>query len=121
MKSEPERVDAYIAALPTERSAVLEQLRSTIRQVAPHAYEGIAYGMPAFYIDGRFLVSYAAFKNHFSLFPATDAIVSRLGDRVQSHLSGRGTLKFTAARPLSHDTVADIVRIRLEEVGRPAD
>jgi uncharacterized protein YdhG (YjbR/CyaY superfamily) len=121
VRNEPERVDGYIRALPPDRAAVLERLRSIIREGAPDAYEGIAYGMPAFYIDGRFLVSYAAFNDHYSLFPATDTILSRLGDRVSPHVSGRGTLRFTASQPLSDETAAEIVRTRLEELGRSAD
>ena len=65
-------VDAYMAGLPDDRRAVMEQIRSTVQAAAPDAIEAIAYNMPAFRLNGRFLVSYEAFKRHYSLFPWSD-------------------------------------------------
>ncbi len=117
MKDEPERVEAYLAALAPSERAALERLRSTIRVLLPEdASEGIAYQMPAFYAHGKFLVSYAAFKSHLSLFPASGTVMEKLGEELRSHFSGKGTLRFTVDRPLPDDLVREIVRIRLQEV-----
>lgn len=117
MKSEPERVEQYLAALPADQRAALEVLRATIRAAAPDATEGIAYQMPAFYSGGRYLVSYAAFKKHLSFFPASGTIMDKLGPELRAHFSGKGTLQFTPDRPLSRELVEQIVRIRLDELG----
>jgi uncharacterized protein YdhG (YjbR/CyaY superfamily) len=109
-------VDAYFAALSPEAHAALTELRDTIRAAAPEATESIAYNMPAFRLGGRFLVSYAAFKRHYSLFPATDGMVKELGDEIAPYVFGRGTLRFTRDRPLSKDLLRRIVDIRLREV-----
>jgi uncharacterized protein YdhG (YjbR/CyaY superfamily) len=108
-------VDEYLAALPEERRAVLERLRQTIKAAAPKATETIAYQMPAFRMDGRFLVSYAAFKHHYSLFPASHAVVEALGDEVKPYLSGKGTMRFRADEPIPVATVRKVVEIRLSE------
>ena len=69
-------VDDYLAGLPTTRRAALEELRQTIKTAAPEATETIAYKMPAFRSHGgQFLVSFAAYKAHYSLFPASGAVV----------------------------------------------
>src|SRR4051812_12355431 len=58
----PTTVDEYLAALPEDRRAVMEELRAAIVAAAPDAVESIAYQMPAFRSHGgQFLVSYAAF------------------------------------------------------------
>ena len=36
---------------------------------------------------GQFLVSYAAYKRHYSLFPASDAVVRGLGADIEPHLA----------------------------------
>lgn len=64
----PRTVDAYMAALPEHMRATLESLRATIRTAAPEAIETIAYDMPAFKSNGKFLVSFSAFKNHCACF-----------------------------------------------------
>ncbi len=71
----PTSVEDYLAALPEEQRAALEKLRKTIRVAAPEATETISYQMPAFKNQGRFLVSYAAFKDHCSFFPASNAVM----------------------------------------------
>ena len=110
-------VDAYLAALPDDRRAALAELRQAVNAAAPEATETIAYQMPALRSHGgQFLVSYAAFKHHYSLFPASDTVVDTLGDEVAPYLAGKGTLRFPADRPLPIDTITKIVKIRLEEV-----
>ena len=76
----PRSVADYLAGLPADRRAALEGLRRTILAAAPEAAEGIAYRMPALRSHGgQFLVSYAAFRRHYSLFPASAAVVEALG------------------------------------------
>jgi len=79
----------------------------------------ISYQMPTFQVQGRFLVSYAAFKNHFSLFPASGMVREACGEELEQYLSGKGTLRFTADRPLSPSLVRKIVNTRIEEIAEP--
>ena len=109
-------VDEYMAQLPDDRRAVMEQLRSTIRSAAPDASEVISYNMPAFRLDGRFLVSYEAFKHHYSLFPWNDSMVEELGEEMKPYAVGKGTIRFPADRPIPLELVARIVAIRNREV-----
>ena len=112
----PDTVDEYMAELPPERRASLEELRATINAAAPDATESIAYQMPALRSrGGHFLVSYAVFKNHYSLFPASDQVVKTLGDELTPYLAGKGTIRFPASRPIPLDLVRRIVEIRVAE------
>lgn len=111
-------VDAYMAGLPDDRRAAMEQLRETIRTAAPDATEAISYNMPAFRLDGRFFVSYEAFKRHYSLFPWTDEMVQELGDEVKPYAVGKGTLRFPASEPIPLDLVTRIIQIRKREFAR---
>lgn len=110
-----ETVDEYMAGLPEDRRAVMEQLRATIRAAAPAATEAIAYNMPAFRLDGRFFVSYEAFKRHYSLFPWTDDMVGELGQEIEPYAVGKGTLRFPADQPIPLDLVTRIIHIRLRD------
>ena len=113
-----ETVDAYMAGLPEDRRATMEELRRTIRAAAPTATEAISYNMPAFRLDGRFFVSYEAFKRHYSLFPWTDEMVEELGDAIRPYAVGKGTLRFPADAPIPLDLVRRIIEIRLREFTR---
>ena len=111
-----ETVDDYMAHLPEDRREVMESLRRTVTQEAPEATEAIAYNMPALRLGGRFLLSYEAYKNHYSLFPWTDRMVDQLGDALAPYAKGKGTIQFPASEEIPADLVRRIVKIRLNEV-----
>lgn len=116
--SGPTSVEEYLAGLPERRRGELQKLRKAINAAAPEATETIAYQMPALRLRGRFLVSYAAYKDHYSLFPASDAVVEALGDELTPYLSGKGTIRFAADEPLPLALVRKVVKVRVEEERR---
>ena len=109
-------IEDYLATLPEDRRSGVSQLRDAVRAAAPEATETIAYNMPAFRSHGgQFLVSFAAFKAHYSLFPASERVVEGLGDELAPYLAGKGTIRFPANEPLPLEMVSTIVTIRLAE------
>jgi len=118
----PATVEEYLAALPADRRAVMEHLRRTIRAAAPDAIESIAYSMPAFRTQrGQFLVSYAAYKRHYSVFPASATLVAALGDEVTPFLAGKATLQFPMTGAIPTALVTELVKVRLADVGDRGD
>ncbi len=72
--------------------------------------------MPAFRSHGgQFLVSFASYKAHNSLFPASDAVVEALGEALAPYLAGKGTIRFPADEAIPLDVVTKIVKVRFEE------
>jgi uncharacterized protein YdhG (YjbR/CyaY superfamily) len=112
----PKDVASYLHGVPAEARALLEKLRQTIKSVVPEAVEVISYGIPTFKLDGRMLVSYAAFAEHCSFFPGAGP-VEEYEDELKSFQTSKGTIRFTLARPLSASLVKKLVktRIRLNE------
>ena len=112
----PSTVDGYVATLPEARRAGLEAIRTAVNAAAPQATETIAYAMPALRSHGgQFLVSYAAYKRHYSLFTASERVIEGLGAVLTPYLSGRGTIRFPADQPIPTDLIARIVEIRFAE------
>jgi uncharacterized protein YdhG (YjbR/CyaY superfamily) len=113
--AKPSSVEEYLNALPDDRRAAMDALRATIRAAAPEASESIAYDMPAFRIGGQFLVSYGAYKRHYSLFPATGAVIEAIGAELTPYLSGKGTIQFPANAAIPLSLVRKVVEVRLAE------
>jgi uncharacterized protein YdhG (YjbR/CyaY superfamily) len=109
-------LEDYLASLPEDRRDAIRRIRALALAAAPEAEEAISYDMPALRLDGRFLVSWSAFKWHYSLFPASAMVVQALGDDVTPYLAGRGTFRFPADRPIPEDVVTRIVRTRVTEL-----
>ena len=112
----PTSVDDYLAGLPADRRAGVETLRGTIRAAAPEATETIAYSMPAFRShDGQFLVSFAGYRKHYSLFPASGAVIEALGEELTPFLAGKGTIQFPVGEPIPVALVTKVVTVRFAE------
>jgi uncharacterized protein YdhG (YjbR/CyaY superfamily) len=107
-------VAAYLAALPKDSRVALQRLRKDVRAAAPDATELIAWGMPAFK-QGRLLVGYAAFKDHCSIFPMSVAVMRRYATELEKYITTKGSIHFSAAKPLPTTLVKKLVRTRIVE------
>lgn len=110
----PTTIDDYIAAYPPDVQAILHQLRATIHEAAPDVAEGMSYKMPTFNLGGKYLVYFAAFKNHVSLYGAPRGNPAFPED-LSAYESGQGTLKFPYNKPIPYELIAKIARFRAEE------
>lgn len=111
----PASVDEYMAGLPGDSRAALDKLRKTIQAAAPEATDAISYGMPAFRDHGRILVYYAAFKEHYSLFPASKQVIADFEEELRNYPTSKGTIRFPMDKPLPTALVKKIVKARLAE------
>ena len=109
----PQTIDEYIASSPVEVQPILEGIRTTVRKAAPAAEERISYRMPAFFLGGRVLVYFAAFKKHIGFYPPVrdEALRSLLG----RYSGPRGNLQFPLSKPIPHILIAKIVKARIKE------
>ncbi len=106
-------VAAYLRAVPPAPRAALQKLRNTIKAAAPEATEVISYGIPMFKHHGM-LVGYAAFKDHCSLFMSTH-VTGMLKKALASYQTAKGTIRFTADKPLPATLVRKLVKARIAQ------
>lgn len=107
-------MDEYIAAFPQNVKDVLEKIRREIRESAPKAEGAISYGIPAFRLNGRVLVYFAAWKNHIGFYPipsGTEAFKKELAPYKQ----GKGSVQFPFDKPIPYDLIEKIVRYRIKK------
>jgi len=112
------QVQAYFASTPSKSRAALKKIRAAIRSVAPRAEEAFSYQIPAFKLNGRMLVWYAAFKSHCSLYPMTGAIRRKLATALKGYETAKGTVRLPLAKPIPVGLVKKLVRARMAEMGR---
>ena len=114
MNNEAKTIDEYIVLQPKEVQVYLQKLRQTIKSAAPNAEETISYKMPAFRYHGM-LVYFAAFKNHYSLFPANGSIIATMNEELKKYKTGKGTIQFTYGKPLPVALIKKIVKARVQQ------
>jgi uncharacterized protein YdhG (YjbR/CyaY superfamily) len=108
-------IDVYLARVSPQQRAALERLRMIIRKAAPGAEERISYGIPAFRLNGKFLVGFGAASNHCSFYPG--AVVTTLGEELKNYSTSKGTIRFQAEKPLPSTLVRKLVKARLAKGG----
>lgn len=115
MRQHFESVDEYISIFPVDVQEILENIRKLIKETAPEATETISYQIPTFKTNGHFLIYYAAFKNHVSVYPITTGMKRELKEEIEPFVKGKGTLQFPLSKPIPYDLIKKIVLIRLKE------
>jgi uncharacterized protein YdhG (YjbR/CyaY superfamily) len=105
-------VDQYIAALPEEVQAVLQQVRSAIRKALPDADEVISYQIPAYKVRGSTVIHFAGWKQHYSLYPADDDLVAAFKDDLAPYEVTKGTIRFPLSQPVPTTLIERIARFR---------
>ncbi len=115
MGNKPTTTDEYLASFTKDKRAVLEKLQAAIVAAAPGAEEGFSYGMPAFKLGGRSLIWFAAWKDHYSLYPMSSAVKNAYAD-LSGYETSKGTIRFPASKPLPYGLVRKLVKARIAEL-----
>lgn len=105
-----EGVAEYIASQPDEVQPVLQRVRRIIRKALPDAEETISYRIPTYKRNGRYVVYFAAFRQHWSLYPVTGAVRAQLKRELTPYEGGKGTVRFPLSEPMPARLVERIVR-----------
>ena len=114
------QVREYLAALPAESRKRMKQIRTMVRSLVPRASEVFSYRIPGFRLDDRALVWYAAFKNHISLYPMTDAIRRAHAAELKGYKTAKGTVQLPLDEPFPVGLVKRLIQARATQAKQEA-
>jgi uncharacterized protein YdhG (YjbR/CyaY superfamily) len=112
---QPASVSEYISAAPKQTRARLREMRALIAAAAPGATQSLKWGMPSFSYQ-RILVTFAAFREHISLFP-TPAAIRALRKDLAKYRTSSATIQFPLDQPLPRALIRRIVAFRVKQAG----
>jgi len=107
-------VDRILASLPDARRRALQRLRRTLHAAVPRATDCIAYGLPSLRLDGRYLVSYGAAKNHLAFYPG--AVLDPWRKDLAGFETTRGSIHFQPEGPIPAALVRRLVKARVARI-----
>jgi uncharacterized protein YdhG (YjbR/CyaY superfamily) len=104
----------YLAGVPAPDRGNLNKIRAAIRAaVPPGATEIISYGIPAFR-NRVVLVWFAAFSDHYSMFP-TAAVIEEFKTELKGFSTSKGTVHFPTGKPVPVVLVKKLVKARVAQ------
>jgi len=115
-KPEFASAEAYIAAQPEAAQAALNRVRATLRKALPGAEEVISYNMPAYTLNGARVLHFAGWKQHYSLYGASAAIVAAFARELAPYKIQKGTISFPLSGPVPAALIARIAKFRAKEI-----
>lgn len=115
-KTDFKSVDEYIASQPGAVQGVLKRVRSTIRKAVPGAEEVISYQIPAYKLHRGPVLYFAGWKQHYSLYPATERVVAAFKDALAPYEVTKGTIRFLLSQPVPVKLIGRIAKFRAKEV-----
>jgi uncharacterized protein YdhG (YjbR/CyaY superfamily) len=114
-KPTPRTIDEYLKNTQYDQRRALNKLRQTIRAAVPEAQERISYGIPAFRLNGRSLVFFAAWANHCAFYPGSSVVLKKFRDDLKNFQISKGTIRFSPDKPLPMALVKRLVKARMAE------
>jgi uncharacterized protein YdhG (YjbR/CyaY superfamily) len=119
-KTDFKSVDEYIATHPEGVQAILRRVRSTIRKAVPGAEEVISYQIPTYKLHGGYVVYFAGWKQHYSLYPATLRLVAAFKDDLAPYQVNKGTIRFPLSQPVPVKLIERIAKFLAKQAATRA-
>lgn len=108
-------VDEYISHQSDEISTKLETIRYSIKELCPDSVESIAYGMPAYKLNKKPLIYFAAFTNHIWLY-ATPSTHETFSKELAWYKQWKWSIQFPLDKPLPLDLIKKMILFKKEEI-----
>ncbi len=108
-------IDDLLAQYPDAERAELERVRSIIQAAVPDAEEVITYGMAGFKYKKKYLIAFAAFKDHMSIFPGAQ-VIHDFSSELEGYTVSKGTVQFTLDKPLPDKLLQAMIVSRLASI-----
>lgn len=107
-------IDKYIGTFPKDIQKILEEVRATIKAVAPDAEETISYQIPAFKLNGMYIAHFSAWKNHIGMYPIPSGSEA-FNKELSKYKAAKSSLNFPIDKPMPLKLISKIVKLRIAD------
>ena len=108
------QVNKYIQTLSKFQLEEFQKVQKMIERLLPNVELSVSYGVLAYKYNKKPVIYFGGFKNHTSIFPASDEMVSTVGPELEPFRSSKGTLQFSESNPLPDQLLQKIIQFRVD-------
>lgn len=107
-------VAEYLQDIPEQTIERIYELQAAIKTAVPNAEEVISYNMPAYKLNGKALVYFAAYAKHVGFYPTSSPMVV-FADELSKYKTSKGAVQFPLDKKIPSALVKKIVKHRIAE------
>jgi len=107
-------IEDYAALMSQEQQAVIEKMRTLIKECMPEAIEKISFRMPAYTIGKEVVVYFHTAKTHLGFYPLPEGIEA-FKDKLAAYKTAKGAVQFPY-KEIPYNLIKEIVLYRAEVV-----
>lgn len=108
-------IDHYLSKLPKDTSDKMKIIRETVISIYPQAQEWFSYWVPAFKINNKLLICFAAFKTHIWIYPWPSTI-EFFKQELKEYKTSKWTIQFPLDKKLPILLIKKIIKFRIDEI-----
>lgn len=108
-------VDEYIKKADKAHQGVLKEVREIIHKTAKGTEESIAYGMPAYKLNGLPLFYFAAMKGHLGIYP-TPGPIKILEKELKDFSTSKGCVRVLYNTKIPKSLISKLIKERIREI-----
>jgi uncharacterized protein YdhG (YjbR/CyaY superfamily) len=107
-------VDEYLAMLSGKQKQVAQHMYDVARALTPGVKEEFKYNLPTLTYKGKGVASIMANRDFMSYYPFCNH--ETLGVDVSAYQTTKGSIHFSASKPLPDGLIAQLVTARLAQI-----
>lgn len=109
-------IDEYITTYSKEIQEKLQSIRKLVSNEAPaDAVEAMSYWVPAFKLNWKNLIVFAAFKNHIGIYPEPEAI-EKFKEELRWYKTSKWAIQIPYGESLPFDLIKKIISFKLNAI-----
>lgn len=112
----PTPIDDYISKQPAPSRPVLRAVRAALKKALPDAEEVISYSIAALRREGRIVLFFAGWKDHYAIYPVGELVRRELADQIEPYDHAKGTLRFPLDEKVPVTLIGKIAKLRAMEI-----
>ncbi|MES2798517.1 MAG: DUF1801 domain-containing protein [Bacteroidota bacterium] len=111
----PVTVDQYIAQFSNETQEILQKIRTLILEEAQDAVESISYAMPAYKVNKKPMIYFAAYENHIGIY-ALPTAHKAFQKELSIYKQGKGSVQFPLNKEIPYELIERMLTFQVQQL-----
>lgn len=107
-------IEHYLQSQPTDNHSWIQSIHEFITLVYPDCTFSLSYQIPTYYLDKKFMIHFAVYKNHIGLYPGPKTLLKH-HDLLSGYRSSKGAIQVPKIEPLPFELIKTLIESNIKD------